>query len=185
MKAAAKQTQRARRTRRRVIRAVGIGVVLLVVGGAGIALLRTLPPAGARVGQAAPDFAVPGLAGGTVALADYRGRPVVINFLATWCGPCWRELPDFDEAAEKYQDRGLVVVGVAVRDSRDSVQRLASNLGLAFPIGLDPGGAVAVERYRITGMPVTVFVDRHGVIRKYWNGPIDAESLDRFIGQIL
>jgi len=176
---------RERRRRRRAIRAVTIGIVLLVVGGAGIALLRTVPPAGARVGQAAPDFTVPGLAGGTVALADYRGRPVVINFLATWCGPCWRELLDFDEAAEKYQDRGLVVVGVAVRDSKDAVQRLASNLGLTFPIGLDPAGAIAVERYRIFGMPTTIFVDRRGLVRKYWTGPIDADSLNRFIAQIL
>jgi peroxiredoxin len=164
---------------------VTIGVVLFVIVGAFIALVQNVPRGGARVGGPAPDFAVPGLAGGTLALAKYRGRPVVINFLATWCGPCWRELPDFDEAAEKYQDRGLVVVGLAVKDSRDSVQRLVSNLGLTFPIGLDPAGAIAVERYRITGMPVTVFVDRQGVIRKYWTGPIDPDSLNRFIAQIL
>jgi peroxiredoxin len=162
-----------------------IGAVLLIVAGGFLALVQNVPGGGARVGQRAPEFTVPGLGGGTVALVEYQGRPVVINFLATWCGPCWRELPDFDEAAEKYRDRGLVVVGLAVKDSRDSVQRLVSNLGLTFPIGLDPAGAVAVERYRITGMPVTVFVDRQGVIRKYWTGPIDPEALHRFIGQIL
>jgi peroxiredoxin len=62
------------------------------------------------VGQPATDFAVPRLSGGTLALSDHRGRPVAVNFLATWCGPCWRELPDFDDAADKYRDRGLVVV---------------------------------------------------------------------------
>jgi len=180
-----RRPEQGNKKRRRRARYLFIGLVLLVFGGAVAALLATAVRAGVQVGKAAPEFAVPDLSGGTVALADYRGRPVVINFLATWCGPCWRELPDFDDAADKYQDRGLVVLGVAVRDSRDSIQRLVNLLGLTFPIGLDPAGAVAIERYRIPGLPVTVFVDRQGVVRKYWTGPIDADSLNRFIAQIL
>lgn len=175
-----------RRATGRKIRSLTIaGLVLLLFGGAIAVFIGTVPRTGTQVGQPAPDFAVAGLSGGTVALADYRGRPVVINFLATWCGPCWRELPDFDDAADKYQDRGLVIVGVAVRDSQDAIQRMVSNLGLTFPIGLDPTGEVAIERYRIAGLPVTVFVDRRGVVRKYWTGPIDRQSLDEFIAAIL
>lgn len=171
--------------KRRKVRYLAIGVVFFVVGVAVAVLVANTSRVGAQVGKPAPEFAVPGLSGGTVALSAYRGRPVVINFLATWCGPCWRELPDFEEAAEEYQDRGLVVVGVDVRDSTEAIRRMVSNLGLAFPIGLDPTGEVAIERYRIPGLPVTVFVDRRGVVRKYWTGPIDRASLDRFIAMIL
>jgi len=143
------------------------------------------PAGGAQVGRPAPDFAVSGLAGATVALSDYRGRPVVINFFASWCRPCWQELPDLDDAADKYQERGLTVLGVAVKDSQDSIHRMVENLGLTFPVGLDPAAEVAVERYRIRGLPVTVFVDRQGVVRRIWPGPIDRASLDRLIVEIL
>lgn len=62
---------------------------------------------------------------------------------------------------------------------------MVRNLGLTFPVGLDPAGEVAAERYRIPGIPVTVFVDRRGVVRKMWPGPIDRTSLDRLITEIL
>lgn len=182
MGSAAAARAQARRWRARY---VALGALVLLGGWALVALVRSVPLEGARVGRPAPEFAVPGLGGGTVTLAAYRGRPVVINFLATWCGPCWRELPAFDDAAWKHQGRGLAVLGIAVRDSREAVQQMVSTLGLSFPIGLDPTGTVAVERYRITGMPVTVFVDRHGVVRRSWTGPLDAGSLDRFIAEIL
>lgn len=172
--------------RRRETRYLTIGGLLLVFGAVIAVYFAQAPaPGGAQAGRPAPDFAVPGVSGGTLALSEYRGRPVVINFLATWCGPCWRELPDFDDAADKYQDRGVIVVGVAVRDSRDAVERMVKQLGLTFPIGLDPAGEVAIERYRIPGLPVTVFVDRQGVIRRVWTGPIDRESLDRAIAGML
>lgn len=109
----------------------------------------------------------------------------MLNFFASWCGPCWRELPDFDDAAEKYHDRGVVVLGVGVKDSKDSIRRMVENLALTFPVGLDPAAEVAVERYRVPGLPVTVFVDRRGVVTKVWPGPVDRSSLDRLILEIL
>jgi len=172
--------------RRRTTRYLTLGGLLLIFGAVLAAFFVLVPSGGAAlVGKPAPDFAVPGLSGGTLALSAYRGRPVVINFFATWCGPCWRELPDFDDAADKYQERGLVVLGVGIKDSKDAIQRMVKLLGLTFPIGLDPAAEVAVERYRILGLPVTVFVNRQGVVRKIWAGPIDRSSLDQLIAEIL
>ncbi len=171
--------------RRRKTRSLTVAALLLIFGGVIAAYFVQAPLAGAQVGKPAPNFAVPGLSGGTLALSDYRERPVVINFFASWCGPCWRELPDFEDAAEKYHDRGVAVLGVGVKDSKESIRRMAENLGLTFPIGLDPTAEVAGERYRIPGLPVTVFLDRQGVVRKIWPGPIDRSSLDRLVAEIL
>lgn len=171
--------------RKREIRYLTLGGLFLIFGAVIAAYFAQAPQAGAQVGKPAPDFSVQGLSGGTVALSDYPGRPIVINFFACWCAPCWRELPDFDDAAEKYHERGVVVLGVGVKDSKDSIRRMVENLGLSFPVGLDPTAEVAVERYRIPGLPVTVFLDRQGVVRKIWPGPIDRSSLDRLIDEIL
>lgn len=163
-----------------------IGGLFVLFGAVIAAYLAQAPPAGgAQIGRPAPEFAVSGLSGGSLALSDYRGRPVVINFFASWCGPCWREMPDLDDAADTYRDRGLVVVGVGVQDSTEAISRMANHLGLTFPIGLDPSGKVAADQYRIRGLPVTVFVDRQGVVRKIWTGPIDRASLERAIEGIL
>ena len=105
--------------RRRKTRYLTLGALLLIFGVVIAAYFAQAPRAGAQVGKPAPDFAVPGLSGGTLALANFAGRPVVINFFASWCAPCWRELPDFDDAADKYHERGLAVLGVGVKDSKD------------------------------------------------------------------
>ena len=77
------------------------------------------------------------------------------------------------------------MLGVGVKDSKDSIRRMVENLGVTFPIWLDPAAEVATERYRIPGLPVTVFVHRGGVVRRVWPGPIDPQSLDRAIEAIL
>lgn len=149
------------------------GLLLIFVAVIAIYVAQAPPAGGAQIGRPAPEFAVSGLSGGSLALSDYRGRPVVINFFASWCGPCWREMPDLDDAADKY------------RDSTEAISRMANHLGLTFPIGLDPSGKVAADQYRIRGLPVTVFVDRQEVVRKIWTGPIARASLERAIEGIL
>lgn len=140
---------------------------------------------GAQVGEPAPDFTVERLGGGTLALSDYRGRPVVIHFFASWWGSFWLEADDIDDAAARYQDRGLAVLGVAVRDSPEAMGQMAKRLSLAFPIGLDPQSKVAVDQYRVRGIPTTVFVDREGLVREIWVGALDRVSLDRLLAEIL
>lgn len=174
------------RKTRKIITSYLIVAGILVAFSAVMVVVVALVPLGegVQLGKLAPDFAVPGLTGGTLALSDYRGRPVVVNFFASWCAPCWTELPDFDQAADKYRESGLVVIGVGVQDSKLSIQRMVNGLGLRFPVGLDPSGELG-KQYQIPGLPVTVFVDRRGVVRKYWTGPIYWSALEKSIGAIL
>jgi peroxiredoxin len=162
-----------------------LGVLLLMFGAVVATYFGQFRPAAIQLGKPAPDFTVVGLSGARLTLSEYRGSPVIVNFFASWCRACRGELPDLKDTADRYRDRGLRLLGVAVRDSDDSVSHMVENLGLSFPVGLDPSGEVAVGRYRVQGLPMTVFVDRQGVVRKIWVGPIGGSSLDRLVAEIL
>ncbi|MBI4280319.1 MAG: TlpA family protein disulfide reductase [Armatimonadetes bacterium] len=148
------------------------------------------PPApGAAVrtaaGPAAPDFTLPGLEGGQVRLSQFRGRPVMLNFFAAWCAPCWKEMPVFQRAYERYQPQGLVIVGVGVQDSKDTLGGMMRLLKLTFPTAYDGDGAVAVTKYRLRGLPASFFIDGEGVLRGQWLGPMDERILERHLPLIL
>jgi cytochrome c biogenesis protein CcmG/thiol:disulfide interchange protein DsbE len=115
-------------------------------------------------GQAAPDFDLPSLSGGRVRLADLKGKPVVLNFWASWCTPCRREMPDFQEVLNKYKDQGLQVYGVNVGESEVAVASFIRTIGVDFPVLLDLEEK-AQTAYKILPLPTTFFIDRSGVIR--------------------
>jgi peroxiredoxin len=173
-----------RRTASWCLLAIG-GLVLL--GGVVVAPSLEAPPgAGVEIGKPAPDFTVEGLSGETHVLSHYRGRPVVIHFFASWLGwSCWRGMSHLNEWAEKYRDRGLVVIGIAVRDRPGKVEDMARFLRVTFPIGLDPKSQLTLREYRIRTIPTTVIVDRQGVVREIWPEPVDWPFLGSLIAEIL
>jgi thiol-disulfide isomerase/thioredoxin len=114
-------------------------------------------------GERAPDFSVTSLDGSTVRLADYAGKPVVLHFWATWCGPCRRELPIFDKIRGRYQSRGIVFLPIAVNDQRDKVKQYLQEQNLHFTSTLDPSGG-SLSKYRSRYVPTTVTVDGKGII---------------------
>ena len=147
--------------------------VLLVLSAAGCAPAS----AGTQKGQAAPDFSLPALGGGTVSLRDFRGRAVVLNFFATWCGPCRAEMPDMQALYAELQDRNLVVLGVNQAESEELVASFADAFALTFPIGLDSGREVG-GLYGVRAYPTTVIIDGDGVIRRtIVGGPLSASVL--------
>lgn len=98
---------------------------------------------------------------GTLSLADLRGKPVVINFWASWCGPCKDEAPVLQETYERYRDRGLVVLGVDVKDFRQDARRFMRRYGITYPVVYDGKGST-IGRWGLRGYPETFFVDRSG-----------------------
>ena len=128
-----------------------------------------------RVGATAPDFTLLNLDGQPVSLADFRGRLVLINFWATWCGPCEIEMPAIQAVYEKHQEEGFVVLAVAVDDSAKNVRRFINERGLTFQTLMDDGNVS--RAYRVFGLPASFFVGADGKIAAVHNGVLTEEEI--------
>lgn len=138
------------------------------------------------VGAAAPEFRMKTLAGDTVVLSRYRGRPVVLNFWASWCTPCRVEMKDIAAVYESHVSEGLAILAINMTDQErmKDVRRFAQELHIAFPILLDEKGKLR-ERYALLGIPTSVFIDTVGVVRMVHRGPIPNEALQQGLSLIL
>jgi thiol-disulfide isomerase/thioredoxin len=112
----------------------------------------------------APDFTLKAHAGGNFRLTEQRGSVILVNFWATWCGPCRQEMPVLDELAKKYADLGVQVIGVNVETETDGVQNYLSEVPVSFPILLDLEN-IASKAYDVKAMPTTVIIDKDGRVR--------------------
>lgn len=121
------------------------------------------------IGSIAPDFTLRSNLGKNLKLSEYRGQVVLINFWATWCGPCREELPQLERLRARYQRGGFVLLGVSVDDKPNAAQDMARHLGVQFPVLFDAGKQVS-ERYDIDAMPSTLLIDRSGVVRYLHRG---------------
>ncbi len=119
---------------------------------------------GPEVGKLAPDFKLIGLDKQEVSLSGLRGKPVLLNFWATWCGPCRIEMPFLQEVYEEWTGKGLVVLAVNLQENPTTVKKFVENGGLTFPVLLSPGNEVPLA-YNIRGIPATFLIDADGVIR--------------------
>ncbi len=127
-------------------------------------------------GKPAPQFELAPWDGGKkISLASLKGKPVVINFWATWCGPCKMEHPVIEWGARQF-GRDAVFLGVAHEDTEENVRKYLAQAGSGFPQLNDPQSAMAVD-YGLAGVPETYFIDKNGIIRGKHIGPIDTESL--------
>ena len=132
------------------------------------------PSAAPVVGSPALPFDLQSLDGKSVGLASFRGKPLIVNFFATWCDPCRDEIPLINALASKAAKDGYNVLGIAVEDSRAAVTQYAKESKLVFPIALDLNSTVK-RSYRIFGPPATFFIDSQGVVRDVVLGPITPE----------
>ncbi|HET9476817.1 MAG TPA: TlpA disulfide reductase family protein [Dehalococcoidia bacterium] len=126
-------------------------------------------------GAMAPDFLLEDLGGGEIRLSDLRGRPLIINFWATWCAPCRKEMPQFVQAYDRYRDEGLEIVAVNLQEGKSIASRFADDYGMEFTVGVDRDGEVG-DQYHLLGLPTTYFVGRDGVIRSVFTGPFESEE---------
>jgi peroxiredoxin len=133
-----------------------------------------------RAGFAAPDFSLPTPDGETITLSDLRGRPVIVNLWASWCGPCRAEMPALQRVHEAYQDAGLVLLAVNAtpQDSEAAALAFAAEYGLTFPILFDPEGQ-ASRLYELRALPSTYFIRPDGTIEEVVLGGPMSEALLR------
>jgi len=118
-----------------------------------------------QAGKQAPDFQLPNLEGQAVSLADFRGKPVLLNFWATWCGPCVSEMPIIQAMFEESADTGLVVLAVNIGESPSAAEDFMQSGNLSFPVLLDTNQDVALK-YNIRGIPTTFFIDKDGIVQE-------------------
>lgn len=132
----------------------------------------------------ARDFTLPLLSGQTLALQDLRGQVVMLDFWSSWCPPCREEAPTLARVYERYKDRGVTFLGVAIWDSEDEVKRFIERNGLRYPNGLDSKGRIAIE-YGVKGIPEKFFVDRQGNLVRKFIGPVTEERLTAVLDELL
>ena len=153
----------------------------------GLALAATRAPAGTPapapvVGAPAPGFTLKNLDNADVALAQYKGQVVLLNFWATWCGPCRLEMPAIQQRYATYKGQGFAVLAVDYDEPAPDVGAFAQAYHLTFPVLLDPGGKVN-DLYRIIGYPTSFFVDRDGMITRLHVGAMSEDQLDNYLAE--
>jgi len=135
------------------------------------------------VHQAAPAFALKTVGTGeTVDIASFRGKPVVLNFWATWCGPCWEEHPVLNETARAHPE--VQFLGVVFQDDEAKIQDFLRKRGSAYPTVIDDRGKTAIA-YGVGGVPETFIIDAHGTIVAKHDGPITQEQLQSYLAEVL
>lgn len=143
-------------------------------------------PAVGELNRPAPDLALPTLDGGSVRLADLRGKVVLVNFWGTWCEPCKEETPALQAAHQRLEAEGLVIVGVNLRrqeTSDDAVREFVQRYGVTYPIALDVDGEAA-RLFQISPIPVSYFIDREGTIRYVRIGTLTTDDVAVLFAQL-
>ena len=146
------------------------------------AINPTGKPPSPDVGHPAPDFTLTNLSGEPLTLSKLKGRPLILNFWATWCGPCRAEIPALQAASELIGDQG-VILGVNVQEHTPIVSDFALQRGMTYPIVLDLDAHVA-RLYQVSAYPTTYFIDPRGLIAELYIGSLNAPLIQRRIHEL-
>ena len=113
-------------------------------------------------------------------LADFKGRPMILNFWASWCYSCQSEASDFEAFWQRYKDKGIVVAGIAIQDTPEAALGFAKKYGKTYILGLDAEDGKAAIDYGVTGVPETFFIDKEGRVVHKEAGPVSTELLAKY-----
>lgn len=147
------------------IKHTGFSATLLAV----ILMLPIIAMSATEVQSPAPDFALKSNSGENIRLSELRGEVVLINFWATWCGPCRQEMPILSALHDKYKSMGFIVLGINVEEESAAARKLLKELPVSFPVLFDTDSSVS-KQYRVAAMPSTVLIDRNGNMRYLHRG---------------
>lgn len=150
-------------------------VVMVVLTAAATVFIATTRSEPAVEGPPAPDLELAGFDGGTVSLADFEGKPLVVNFWASWCVPCLAELPGFERVHQANKDN-IAFLGINLADDPGAAEAVREQTGITYPVARDPDGS-AFEAFGGFGMPTTVFISPQGTILELYTGELSAEAL--------
>ena len=160
-----------------ILAAILLGVLFLGLGKDPAAIRSPL------IGKPAPDFALREVGTGrTIDLAQFRGKPVVLNFWATWCGPCWEEHPVLVANARALQPN-VQFLGVVFQDSEEKIQGFLNERGSAYPTVVDDRGKTAIA-YGVGGVPETFILDTQGTIVAKHSGPMTTDDLQSYVREV-
>jgi cytochrome c biogenesis protein CcmG/thiol:disulfide interchange protein DsbE len=170
---------------------LALGIVVVFLGGL-LSLLLVHPPQKLLCDSPAPDITLQmfadyrgGMPNNSLTLAELKGKPVVLNFWASWCQPCEQEAADLEAAWQQYKDKGVVFVGVDFYDQEPAAKAYLQRFQVSYPNGPDLAG-VASKRYGIRGVPETFFIDPNGKINGCRvEGPLTAQQIQQRIAAIL
>lgn len=168
-------------------RPVQIVILILIVILGGYAIGSALFGGGSekpRMGDIPPAIKLLGMDGKVYTLDEYKGKTVVINFWATWCVYCVKEMPALQEQWEKWRDQDVVILGINTGEDEMTVQNFVRQTGVDFPILYDSKNE-AVQRYGVVPMPTTFFIDRNGKIASIHEGELNLATLDQQINQLV
>lgn len=160
-----------------IVTAVAIGFLLTL----GYALRSEFVSA---VGSPAPDFTVSLFDGGELSLADQHGSVVVVNFWASWCSPCRDEAPALERVWGEYGDKGVIFVGVNVKDVTDNARAFIEEFDITYPNGPDPYDRIS-KAYRVTGVPETFLIGKDGRLVEQYIGPVTEDGLRAAVQELL
>jgi cytochrome c biogenesis protein CcmG/thiol:disulfide interchange protein DsbE len=163
---------------------VAIGFLGLLIWG----MLNKQPITGlsgvTMVNRAAPGFTLTTFNGNTISLQDLRGKPVVINFWASWCPPCRIEAPLLERTWRAYKDQGLIFIGVNIQDREVDALNYLREFDITYPNGPDPIGEISID-FGVSGLPVTFFISGKGEVVRRWVGAIEKSVLISAIEEIM
>ncbi|MFC1903134.1 TlpA family protein disulfide reductase [Chloroflexota bacterium] len=143
------------------------------------------PTIGTEIGNLAPDFPFQNQDGQFTSLGELQGKPVLINFWATWCPPCRSEMPYLQEIYDEWQNKGLVVLPIDIGESTSKVKEFMQRYNLSLPVLLDSKGETAAK-YNIRGLPTTFFIDKDGIIRDKVIGAFQSKAqIEEKLGKIM
>jgi len=143
-----------------------------------------LPESSIETKESAPDFTLKLIDGGTFKFSDYKGKPVLINFLASWCLPCKEEIPILEKVAREYSSKGVVFLGIAVDDTEENMSKLIEKFDITFPVGLDKTADIQ-QAFGIYGIPTTYFIGKDGIINYFHSGVVTEELMQYELDKLL
>lgn len=163
-----------------LVLALGVAGFLLMQGNAKNESPANLPEAK----EPAPNFTLALLDGKNFQFSEHKGKPVLINFFASWCLPCREEMPVLVKIAHEYGPKGVVLLGIAVDDTEEKMKDFIARYGVNFPVGLDKTAEIQ-KSFGLYGIPTTYFIDKQGIINYFHSGVVTEELLRHELDKLL